>query len=446
MFAFVLIACVASDNAASLEFAGIASAAWDGADGLIATWDAATGESVAYALDIDDASGRHVAHVDTDELTASQSRLADGDYDLRVTARDASGAETDGGRALRQHVGADRLQLVGEVAFDGGGRTLEGDGDLIAVGGGRQDGDGVMIVDTSGDSPERVAMIAGLGEVTDLDLSREVLVVATDTALHPEETVSVRLYDVSEVGTPALVGTISAADDNAHTLTTNGDYLYLASTLHQWVAIYDVSDPSAPTRVATWTPPPPAGVHDMTVENGILYVAYTQGMAIVDVSEPTEPTLISILAADWREPFVHNLWPTADGKTLAMSEEVVGGGVRTYDISDPSAPTLTSFWRTDPTHSIHNVVVSGTLAYCAWYVDGVIVLDLVDPANPVVIGQYDSYTNGGEEPENRGDGTQWPNVGGATHVWPFGPHLAVSDAQRGLLLFDLTPTVVTVGE
>lgn len=443
MIASLLVACVSTDNAVALQFDGIASAAWDGRDGLIATWQAASGDDVAYALDIQDADGVLAAHVDTADLTATQTRLPDGDYDLRVTAREASGDQTDGARTLRQHVGADRLELVGELPFNGGGRTLEGEGNLIAVGGGQQDGDGVMLVDISGEEPVEVATIAGLGEVTDLELVGDVLIVATDTGLHPDVTVSVRLFDVSDPADPTLVGQIAAAADNAHTLTSSGAHLYLASTLHQWVAIYDISDPSAPTRIATWAPPPPAGIHDMTVENGTMYVAYTLGMAIVDVSDPATPTLLSILAADWPEPFVHNLWPTADKTTLAMSEEVVGGGLRVYDIRDPSELSLTSFWRTEATHSIHNVVVRDTLAYCAWYVDGVIVLDIADPENPTVVGQYDSYTTGSEAAEDRGDGSQWPNVNGATHVWPFGSKLAVSDSWRGLMLFDFTPTLVT---
>jgi hypothetical protein len=257
--------------------------------------------------------------------------------------------------------------------------------------------------------------------------------------------VAVRIYDLADPAAPTLRGTIAATADSAHTLSFGGGYLFLASTLNGWIASYDVSDPAAPVRVGVWAPPPPAGVHDETWVDGLLYVAYTQGMAIVDVQDPTTPVLRSLLEADWADPFVHNLWPTSDGATLAMSEEAVGGMLRVYDIRDAAALTLVGSWRTTADHSIHNVVVRGACAFAAWYVDGLEVLDLSDPAAPAEVGHYDTYA-GDESPETRDDGSQWPNVSGATHVWPFGNHVAVSDAQRGLVLFDFYPAHVTWGD
>ena len=81
-------------------------------------------------------------------------------------------------------------------------------------------------------------------------------------------------------------------------------------------------------------------------------------------------------------------------------------GMRIWDYSDPTAPVLTSTFDTecsastapggpcDPagTYSSHNVIVESlgnkVKAYISWYSDGMLVLDVSDPYNPVEIGRY----------------------------------------------------------
>lgn len=151
------------------------------------------------------------------------------------------------------------------------------------------------------------------------------------------------------------------------------------------------------------------------------------------------------MPATWSTPFVHNLWPTEDGNTLAVSEEAVGGSVPIVDISDLTAMTVVAEVETTAGHSVHTVVVRGRYAFAAWYTDGLLVFDLEDPANPVLVGAYDTWA-GNEDVENRGDGSQWPNVNGATHVWPMGHHVVISDSGRGLVVFDFFPQTIRWGE
>jgi hypothetical protein len=86
------------------------------------------------------------------------------------------------------------------------------------------------------------------------------------------------------------------------------------------------------------------------------------------------------------------------------------GGFRVWDYSDPANPVLAATFHTvcsatvidpscDPagTYSAHNVIVESTgnkiKAYIAWYSDGVLVLDITDPYNPVETARYQA---GGE--------------------------------------------------
>jgi hypothetical protein len=89
-------------------------------------------------------------------------------------------------------------------------------------------------------------------------------------------------------------------------------------------------------------------------------------------------------------------------------------GLRIWDYSDPANPVLASTFNTvcsadpvdsscDPagTYSSHNVVVETTgnkvKAYVSWYSDGMLILDLSDPYNPVETARFlDDSTNGDE--------------------------------------------------
>ena len=86
-------------------------------------------------------------------------------------------------------------------------------------------------------------------------------------------------------------------------------------------------------------------------------------------------------------------------------DDSVWSGLRIWDYSDENNPVLKSTFNTvcsanpsdpscDPagTYSSHNVIVetigNKVNAYVSWYSDGMLVLDVTDPANPVEVGRY----------------------------------------------------------
>jgi len=92
-------------------------------------------------------------------------------------------------------------------------------------------------------------------------------------------------------------------------------------------------------------------------------------------------------------------------------DDSVWSGLRIWDYSDETNPVLMSTFNTvcsanpsdpscDPagTYSVHNVQVETTgnkvKAYVSWYNDGMLILDVSDPANPVEVGRY---TEGGTD-------------------------------------------------
>jgi hypothetical protein len=115
-------------------------------------------------------------------------------------------------------------------------------------------------------------------------------------------------------------------------------------------------------------------------------------------------------------------------------------GLRIWDYSDPANPVLASTFNTtcsaskvpaggcDPagTYSVHNVQVETTgnkvLAYVSWYSDGMLVLDVSDPYNPVEVGRFlDNSSN-----------DFW-----GVYKIPNDPHFFGSDRNGGLYTFRL---------
>lgn len=96
----------------------------------------------------------------------------------------------------------------------------------------------------------------------------------------------------------------------------------------------------------------------------------------------------------------------ASGEDITAATVPNGWGqVRIWDYSDPANPVLASSFDTvcsatvidpscDPagTYSVHNVIVetlgNQVKAYISWYWDGMLVLDISDPYNPVEVARY----------------------------------------------------------
>lgn len=105
--------------------------------------------------------------------------------------------------------------------------------------------------------------------------------------------------------------------------------------------------------------------------------------------------------------------------TNNQTNDTPWGGIRIWDYSDPANPLLASTFNTlcsanpldascDPrgTYSVHNVMVEEQRAYISWYSDGVLVLDISDPYNPVEIARYNP-TGAAFESSNGGIQDVW---------------------------------------
>ena len=402
-------------------FAGLTSVTWDGADGLIATWDPGAGLG-SYALVVTDAQGNATRVVGT-ETGAHVTGLADGQYTLW-----AEGGDND--VVLEQRVGENRLVLLGQLPYRGL-QDLWGEGDLVVAAGGSSPEADLVVVDAADPTaPVVLAELTGVSELRDVHLADGVLYGASDQ--HDGDPVGVWILDLSDPSAPVELARVEGAIHNLH----HGDgHLFLADTDAQALTILDVRDPTAPAWVAEW--PAVLGVHDLTWIDGLLYVASPGGLHVLDVSDPSRPVALlehELVLGNPADGY-HNVWPSQDGRHLFTTHEAIGGRVKAWRWPYGVLEEV-SAWPEEEPNCAHNVHVRGHHAFVSWYLEGVRVLDVSDPASPQLIGWHDTFE---EEAQQSGE---FPDIRGAWGVWPYGEHVVVSDTETGLWWFDFYPVTV----
>ena len=148
------------------------------------------------------------------------------------------------------------------------------------------------------------------------------------------------------------------------------------------------------------------------VEGTTLFIGHMRhpsGTTIVDVADPRKPMVLARI--DVPEGW-HSHKVRVSGDVMVVNHEKIGqtgdldfsGGLGIYDVSRPAEPRLISKWTTGG-RGVHRYDFDGRYAYISPTATGyvgniVMILDLVDPANPVEVGRWwipGQHAAGGEE-------------------------------------------------
>ena len=207
-------------------------------------------------------------------------------------------------------------------------------------------------------------------------------------------------------------------------------YVYLAgcNIYSGGILIFDVfTEPDTPALVG-------AGhevySHDCMAQNNLLYSGdiYRGEFSVQDVTDKSNVTLLA--RETTTGTFTHNAWVSADNNFLYTTDEIVGGFVDAYDISDLGDIQRLDFWRPDNAFEEeiipHNAHYYNGYLVVSWYIEGAIVLDVSQPDNMVLVAQYDTYT---------GNQTRFNGAWGAYPYLPSG-RMLVSDINSGLYVFE----------
>jgi len=225
--------------------------------------------------------------------------------------------------------------------------------------------------------------------------------------------VALQVIDVSQIATnPSAVGTVAnyaslSSNQGAHSVHVDGNYAYLGMNGNfpaSW-RIINISNPLLPVQVGQYQTPLGGfnDSHDSYVKGNLAYVAFlAAGFSVVDISSPAAPVALSNVV--YPGAFTHNCWTTEDGKYLFTTDETFDGIIRVWDIQNPVSPLQVGRWAAGvPGSDVHNVQVKGNFLYASYYGEGVEILDIEEPADPIEVGHYDTD----------------PSASGFTGCWDF---------------------------
>lgn len=212
----------------------------------------------------------------------------------------------------------------------------------------------------------------------------------------------------------------------AHNLYQSEGYIYIfgAGRGNGGTILLNVAtDPMNPIEVGTfdnWY------VHDGFVRNDTAYFAHINDgfFSVVDVSNKVNPSLLGTFTTP--SNFTHNIWTSEDGDVAYTSDEISGGYLGAYDVSDPANIQYLDKIQSSPGENVmpHNVHVQGDFIYTSYYADGLVVHDATHPHNLVEVANFDTSPLVG------------PGSVGCWGVYPFLPsgNILATDRQEGLFI------------
>jgi len=130
-------------------------------------------------------------------------------------------------------------------------------------------------------------------------------------------------------------------------------------------------------------------VYDVDVAGDLAFVTSRSGhsdysdLTIIDVSDPSDSLLFLTEIGSHRSSGLAFYAVSVSGTDAFIAS---GDGLLAIDVSDPASPVSVSTFDTPGT--AHDVFVNGNYAYVADTDSGLQVIDVSDPANPALVGNY----------------------------------------------------------
>jgi len=240
--------------------------------------------------------------------------------------------------------------------------------------------------------------------------------IANGIAYIPVNNVGVVIVDITDPANPSLLSTFDPGHSVSSVAVANGS-AFLALGVYG-MSVVDVTDPGDPFQIGSLDSP---RVYDISIAGDAAFVSTRDlsssryGVASIDITDPSEPHLLT--TSD----------PIAGRSNLVVSDGLafLNGASAVYDISDPESiipigesPTAgrraairgdLAFVVTDDSFSVMDVsdpgpggpvgffairdseglAVRGDYAFLSAWSDGFVVLNILDPHNPLHIASID---------------------------------------------------------
>ncbi len=279
--------------------------------------------------------------------------------------------------------------------------------------------EGLSIVEVTDPAAARVvALIPG-----EHSLWREVRTYRHWAYVTTEAKTGLDIVDLGDPDRPVKVRTWSETFTSAHSLWIDEERgLLYANGSSNGMRVLDLEpDPENPRDVGGFDG---FYLHDSYSRGDLLFAAAINDgfLSLLDVSDPGAIVEIDRFFTGGR--FTHNAWPTDDGRYLFTTDERPARPMEGWDLQGAPSPRKVSEYIARPTGLPHNVMIDGNRLVLSHYTDGVRLLDIADPEQPVEIGFYDTF----EGPDENFEGA-W-----GAYIFPASNLIVVSDISGGLFV------------
>ncbi|MCA8949743.1 MAG: choice-of-anchor B family protein, partial [Planctomycetes bacterium] len=243
-----------------------------------------------------------------------------------------------------------------------------------------------------------------------------------------EATAGFQIIDLQNPNSPTQVGMFGTANsNNAHNVCIDvaAGRLYLVGC-NTGTPVYDLNaNPANPTFLGYALGSGNSNYfHDLCVENGYAYgsMIYNGVLRIMNASNTLPWSALSNAGTPGN--FTHNAWPNAAGTVCVTTDEISGGVVKFFDITNKNAPVPLGQYTPNSVTIPHNAFIVGDLCHVSWYSLGYVCIDISDPNNPIEVASYDTY-----------NGTT-NSYDGCWGCYPFLPsgNILASDRTSGLFI------------
>jgi len=166
------------------------------------------------------------------------------------------------------------------------------------------------------------------------------------------------------------------------TVTGAGSRLYYNAGAD--LVIADVTNPAVPLEIGRWVTSNKASFYNIQAVGSLVYIPHSfAGVDIVDATNASQPVLVGNIPVRF-----------IGGSATAVSRVVISGTYayaiqgklfRIVDVTTPASPVDSSVI-TPTTGSLTSLTVSGRYAYVVAGSSGLVVVDILNPAFPTVIG------------------------------------------------------------
>lgn len=199
----------------------------------------------------------------------------------------------------------------------------------------------------------------------------------------------------------------TASDFTSHNLVvdTATGFLYAVKRFYNGVRIISLANPVAPVElgfIAT------ADCHDMYARNDTVWIAEgSEGTwSAWNLANKMSPQLIQRVSVP-APGYVHNIWPSGDGRHVVTTEETGFKTVKYWNVEDYNNVQLVGQYLA-PSNLAHNAHMVGDTSVISHYESGVAIVDFSNPAAPVELALYDTYQSG-----------EGPSFNGCWGTYPF---------------------------